>query len=168
MWVRTGSRAIMALDWVEYIPCFLNNEIPQFCWRITHFLRKIITPSMNWGGSSKDGMLSTGLSTYPAFSETPLNRWIAAVHQRTTFKGLKYLVLIRVSRSRDQELELFSCINDKYCRRIHPPGFEQVEILRQIYQVSEVYARRLTTLSPEVTNWTAWIGRLTWLFRNRL
>ena len=149
MWVRTGTRA-----------CFLNNEIPQFCWRITHFLRKIITPSMNWGGSSKDGMLSTGLSTYPAFNETPLNRWIAAVHQRTTFKGLKYLVLIRVSRSRDQELELFSCINDKYCRIIHPLGFEQVEILRQIYQVSEVNARRLITLSSEVTNWTAWIGRL--------
>ena len=154
MWVRTGSRAIMALDWVEYIPCFLNNEIPQFCWRITHFLRKIITPSMNWGGSSKDGTLYLN-------NETPLNRWIAAVHQRTAFKGLKYLVLIRVSPSRDKELELFSCIKDKYCRRIRPPGFEQVEILRQIYQVSEVYARRMTTLSPEVTNWTAWIGRLT-------
>ena len=89
--------------------------------------------SMNCGGSSKD-----------------------------SFQGFKIpSVLIRVSPSRDQELQLFSCINDKYCRRIHPPGFEQVEILRQIYQVSEVYARRLTTLSPEVTNWTAWIGRLT-------
>ena len=98
----------------------------------------------------------------PTFYERlSLVRWIGAVHQRTPFKGLKYLVLIRAwSRSRDQELELFSCINNKYCRRIHPPGFEQVEILRQIYQVSEVYARRLTTLSSEVTNWTAWIGRL--------
>ena len=43
--------------WVEYIPCFFNNEIPQFCWCVIHFLQKIITPSMNWGGSSKDGSL---------------------------------------------------------------------------------------------------------------
>lgn len=79
-------------------------------------------------------MLSTGLSTHPLHlnNETPcnltycllptqkdyhsLNRWIAAVHQRKAFEGLKYLVLIRVSPTREQELELFSCINDKYCR----------------------------------------------------
>ena len=58
--------------------------------------------SMNCGGSSKD-----------------------------SFQGFKIpSVLIRVSPSRDQELQLFSCINDKYCRRIYPPGYEQVEILR--------------------------------------
>ena len=89
--------------------------------------------SMNCGGSSKD--------SFQGFKIPRIDQSIA------------------IKRSRAWTILLHH--NDKYCRRIHPPGFEQVEILRQIYQVSEVYARRLTTLSPEVTNWTAWIGRLT-------
>ena len=153
MWVRTGMNTYLAF-WRTKFPSFAD-VLPTSYERLS---------LLRWIGAVYQRTVCyvwvTGLvHTLHLNNETPLNRWIAAVHQRTAFKGLKYLVLIRVSRSRDQELELFSCINDKYCRRIHPPGFEQVEILRQIYQVSEVYAPWLTTLSPEVTNWTAWIGR---------
>ena len=87
----------------------------------------------------------------PTFYERlSLLRWIGVVHQRTVcYVWVPGLV-------RTLHLNNETPLN-RWIAAVHQ---RTAEILRQIYQVSEVYARRLSTLSSEVTNWTAWIGRL--------
>ena len=98
----------------------------------------------------------------PCIQRNSLKSMNCGCSSKDNFQGFKIPCIdqsIAIKRSRALTILLHASMINIGEEYIHL-DLNRVEILRQIHQVSEVYARRLTTLSSEVTNWTVWIGRL--------